>query len=273
MTAIIETTSIAPQREKDAAGDSPRVTSRLSSGIREQAAEQIAEPAEEDPCHVDAGGEECQQLDHRFDRDRRQQAALRLREVGVSRAEEDPEEPEHDRHQEGGIEPVEDRFLPEDHLEGLGHRLELKRDVRDQTNHNEAGHQRAERRRLAVPARDEVRDGRDPLLLGDSHEPAQEQRPEEGDEGRAEIDRQELKPPVRRQPHAAVEGPRRAVDRRRQDVGEHLEPRSLQPARALRPVGDPEQEQEVPDDDREERAVVEPAHRGRSLTSPNPARR
>ena len=32
MTAIIETTSIAAQREKDAAGDSPSVTRRLSSG-------------------------------------------------------------------------------------------------------------------------------------------------------------------------------------------------------------------------------------------------
>ena len=32
MTAIIETISIAAQREKDAVGDSPRVTSRLRAG-------------------------------------------------------------------------------------------------------------------------------------------------------------------------------------------------------------------------------------------------
>ena len=200
MTAIIETISIAAQREKDAVGDSPRVTSRLSGGIGEEPAEQIAESAEEDPRHVGAGGEEREQLDDRFDGDRGQQASLGPSEVGVARAEQDAEEAQDDRHQERGVEPVEDRFLLEHHLEGLGHRLQLERDVRDQADHDEAGHQGAERGRLAVAARDEVRDRGDPLLLGDADEPSEQDRPEEREQRRAQVDGQELEPRLAARP-------------------------------------------------------------------------
>ena len=122
-------------------------------------------------------------------------------------------------------------------------------------------------RRLAVAAGDEVRDRRDPLLLGHPHQLAQHRRPEEGHQGRPEVDGQELEAPIGGQAHAAVERPRRAVDGDGEDVGEGLQASAGKaPPEALGHGGDEEQEDQVADEDGRERRG---AHGG---SSPGDAR-
>ena len=145
MTAIIETTSIAVQREKDAVGDSPRVTSRLSAGSASDPAEQVAEPAEEDPRHVGADGEERQQLDHRFHGDRRQQASLGLVKSGLRAPNRMPNSAQDDRHQERGVEQVQDRFLRRITLKDWDTAFSWSAMYGISPHHHEAGHQGAQR--------------------------------------------------------------------------------------------------------------------------------
>ena len=98
------------------------------------------------------------------------------------------------RHQQGRVEAREDRVGGDHHAEGQRHGLQLQRDVRDHPAHDEDRDQRPQRRRLAVAAGHEVRDGRDALLLGHPDQLAEHGRPGDGDQRRPQVDREELEP-------------------------------------------------------------------------------
>ena len=146
-------------------------------------------------------------------------------------------------------------------LEGRRDRLELERDVRDHPAHDEDRDERAERRRLAVAARDEVGDRRDALLLGHPHELAQETGHSSATQRGPEVDGQELEPAVGGEPHAAVERPRRAVHGGGEHVGQRAEAPAPQPRReGLAQRWRPEEEHQVAEDDAEERGLGQPGH-------------
>src|SRR5262249_46745241 len=119
----------------------------------------------------------------------------------------------------------------------------------------------AERRRLAGAARHEVRDGGDPLLLGDANQLAQEHRPQEGDEGWPQVDGKELEPAVGGEPDAAVEGPRRAVHGGGEHVGDGADPAPAETVgEGFARGGDEEQEDEIAEEDGEQHGLAHPAH-------------
>src|SRR5262249_29904343 len=103
--------------------------------------------------------------------------------------------------------------------------------------------------------------GSDPLFLGHANQLAQEQRPQQRDARGPEIDGEELQAAVGGQAHAAVEGPRRAVHGRREDVGDGAD---AAPAEAvgegLARGGDEEEEDQVAEKDGEKRGLAHPAH-------------
>jgi hypothetical protein len=223
--------------------------------------EEIAEAPEETPRDVDADKQEGEELHHGLHGDGGHEPGLLLGEVEVPRAEEDTEQGERDGNEQRRVEDVQHRSLAGNHLEGRRDGLELERDVRDHAAHDEDGDERAEGRRLAVAARDEVGDRRDALVLGHPHQLSQEDRPQERDTGGAEVDRQELEAAVGGEPHAAVERPRRAVHRGGEHIGQRANAPRAHPRREGLPErGDGEEKHQVPEDDAEQRGLGEPGH-------------
>ena len=251
-------------------GRPPRVGGRLRAVEDEQARpvragrdppEEVAEAAEEPPRDVGADEQEGEELHHGLHGDGGHEPRLLLGEVEVPRAEEDAEQGEGDGDEERRVEDVQHRALARDHLEGRRDGLELERDVRNHPAHHEDGDERAERRRLAVAARDEVGDRGDALVLGHPHQLPQEHGPEQRDTGGPEVDRQELEAAIGGEPHAAVERPRRAIH----GGGEHVRdgadpPRADARREGLAERGDGEQKDQVAEDDAEERGLGQPGH-------------
>src|SRR5262249_6058054 len=96
---------------------------------------------------------------------------------------------------------------------------------------------------------------------------AEQEGPQHRHTGRAEIDRQEFETAIGGEADAAIEGPRGAVDRGGQDVGDGAQPPSRQaPGEGLSCGRHGEQEDEVPQHDGKEGGRREPAHGSSSST-------
>lgn len=108
--------------------------------------------------------------------------------------------------------------LAGDHLVTARHRLQLQRDIGRGGDHRDHRHQHGEAGTLAVARRDQVGDRGDAVGAADPDQLAKQPPPADEDQGRAEIDGDELQPVARRRADRAVECPRGAVDRDRQRV-------------------------------------------------------
>ncbi|MFK4583896.1 hypothetical protein ABIF83_007373 [Bradyrhizobium ottawaense] len=110
----------------------------------------------------DAGGEEGDQLDDGFGRDRQHQAVLMLGRVGLTRPEQHREGRHRQRHHQRDV--ADDRDVGEglvfaqDRFERGGDRLELERDVGHRADDRDQCHGRRHRLALAVARPDEVGD-------------------------------------------------------------------------------------------------------------------
>ena len=194
-------------------------------GIGRGARGEIAQAVEHPPRHVDADGDEGDELDEGFHRDREDEAVLVFGGVDVARAERHREARQHQATMKDRLPALEESAMVRPAFERVEHgrdrhrdRLQLQRDVGhradDADDRDEARHLLG----LAVAGRDEVGHGRDVLRLGDAHDAQHERKQQADDEDRPDVDRQEIQPVRRGETDRAEEGPRRAIDRQRQRV-------------------------------------------------------
>ena len=181
--------------------------------------EDIAEAAEYPVGDKEPDKEKGDEFDRRFKGNGKHEAAVPLRGVKPSRAEDDREHAEHQRN-----EPAREvAALGSSGKKGEGRHdgLELEPEVRGDADDRNDGDEGREREGLAVPRSDEIRDRRDPVLFRQKDDLPEDDPPEGGHERRADIGREEAQARVRRLSHAAVERPRGAVHGEREgiDVG------------------------------------------------------
>ncbi len=214
--------------------------------------QEIARPVEQHEQHERPHGQQCQQLDHRFEGDRQHHAAMLLGGLDVAHAEQDGEERHQGGHDQRGVgvhhaaRAVEPGRRLGDGLEGRGHRLELQRDV---GQHADRGEQRggdADGAALAVARGQEVGDRRHIVLLGQPHHLAQHREAQDDQQRRAGINKDKIDAGGRGAADRAIKGPRRAVDCQRQavDGGGH---RAGRPGAGVpvTEIGDGEQQAEI----------------------------
>jgi len=205
---------------------------------------------EQAPGDEDADAEERQQLDHRLGGDRRHHALVALRRVEVPRAEDDGEAREHERDVERRVGPPGSGLAAggtAGHQRvAAGHRLELQRDIGDDTDERDQRHQRRQRAALAVAAGDEIGDRGDAPGARDADHLAQHCPGQHHRQRRPQIDRQEPHAGARGAADAAEVGPGAAVDAHRERVhpavGDDAAPRV---GAAVGPGGDREERQQV----------------------------
>ena len=245
-----------PHPARVAAGDAlergeQRRELRCRRGAREDVAEAVVDPEG----HEGADREKREQLHERLERDGGHHALVVLGGVEVTRAERDREQRQDQRDPERGV--LKDRHradlgrhddhrvLDEDR-EARRDRLQLQRDVGNDSDHRDDGHDAAEQRALPVAGRDEVGERGDAVLLRDAQDLAHDDPPERDHQRRPDVDRQESDAVARGSPHAAVERPRRRVDRERKAVDVRVrDDRAAGVGALVGVVGDREQQSEV----------------------------
>ncbi|MHC2701275.1 hypothetical protein ACVMHZ_004408 [Bradyrhizobium liaoningense] len=170
----------------------------------------------------DAGGEEGDQLDDGFGRDRQHQAVLVLCGIGLPRAEQHREgrhrQRHHQRHVADDRDVGEGLVLAQDRFERGGNRLELERDIGHRADDRHQRDGRRHRLALAVAGPDEVGDRGDVVGFGELDHAAQHAGAEPDHQDRAEIDREEVGRGAGGEADRAEEGPGGAVDRQRQRI-------------------------------------------------------
>ena len=186
------------------------MTEAAARCLREDVAETVIHAVGHDETDRDEGD----QLDYRFERDRRHHALVVLGGVDVAGAEQDAE----GGHQQGDVQSEiaperRRRRVVENHRDADRHRLQLQRDVRHDADHRDDRDQAAEQRALAIARGGEIGDRGDAVGLGDAQHAAEHEPPQAGHQRRSEIDRQEPDAACGGAADAAVEGPGGAVDR------------------------------------------------------------
>ncbi len=187
---------------------------------REQRARAVEHPEGDE----DADRQEGQQLDDRFGGDRQHQAVLMLGGVDMAGAEQHREHRHRQRDEQRDVaeqragDAGARRDLREDGFQRERHRFELQRDVGNRADDRDQRDGGGDRLALAVARGDEVGDRGDVLRLGEPHD-AHDQRREQADhQHRADIDGEEFVAGARGRADRAEEGPRRAIDRKRQRI-------------------------------------------------------
>jgi len=245
---------------------------------RAREGEDLAEPVVEAERDERAHRQEGEELHDRLEGDRRDEALVPLGRVEVARAEEDGERGERQRDVERAV--LDDRqghglgrhhdvrVLQEDG-EAARDRLQLERDVRDDADDRDDRHEPAQRLALAVAGGDEVGDRGDAVRLADADDLPPDVPPQPHHERRPQVHRQEADAARGGAPHAAVEGPGRAVDREREGVDVRVRDdgaTGLGPPVA--PVRDREQHAQVGERDEDDDPSLEHRYsRGRSTAS------
>ena len=219
------------------------------------------------------------ELDRRLHRDGRDHARVALVRVEAAGAEQDGEEGEPGRRPQrraphrprrGGLaRQVRGGGGRADHLHARRDRLELQRDIGCRRHQHPQRHQRPHRVRAPVAQRDQVGDGGRAARVPDPQQPAQHGVEAEEDQCGPEIDGRELHPAPRRRAHGPEEGPRGAIDRQRERVGQRRVEPAAPPARrrAVRAEGDGEEQRRVGERHRQHRARAEPLRAHRRLST------
>ncbi len=178
-----------------------------------------------DAQRIDADGDESDEFDQRFDRDREHHAVVVFGRVDAARAEQDCKHRQQRgdvqravAQQRGGV-----RCAAAEHADTHRDRLELQRDIRNRGEYDD----RQERRqdiRLAEARGDEIGDRGDVALLGDDGQTVEQTAGEREQQDRSEIDRQVRQARSGRGADRAVERPGRTIDGERQAIDERAQP-------------------------------------------------
>ncbi len=215
------------ERDRDEAADAAFAREHLRDfRVFQRLGEQRHRPIEHDIGHEHADGEEGDQLDDRFRRDREDEPVLVLGRVDVPGAEQHGEGGHRQRDEQGDVaghgrhEPGACPDLRQDGAERGGHRFELEGEVGDRSRNRDHRDGRRDRLVLAVTGRDEVGDRGDVLALGEPHHADDQRRGKPDHQDRPEIDGEEVEAGTRGEADRAEEGPGRAVDRERERVNQ-----------------------------------------------------
>ncbi len=224
---------------------------RFGGRAREHVPEAVVDPEG----HERADREEREQLHERLERDCGHHALVMLGGVEVTRPEGNREQRQDKRHPQRGV--LQDRHrrhlgghddlgILDENREAARDRLQLQRNVGNDPDDRDDGHDAAEERALPIAGGDEVGERGDAVLLRDAQDLAHDDPPEGDHQGRPDVDREEPDAVARGAPHAAVKGPSRRVDRQREAVdiwvGDH---RAAGVGALVRVIGDREKEAEV----------------------------
>lgn len=127
-------------------------------------------------------------------------------------------------------------------------RLELQAVIRYQGQQDPEGRQGADRSALAVPQGEKVGQGGEFVLLADPQELAQEEPPEKGAQGRAEIDRQEANPLGGGPAHPAEKRQGGDVNRQGQGIDQRIGNDAAAPGPPpVAVIGNGEEDEEITD--------------------------
>ena len=211
--------------------------------------------------HEEPDREQCRELHHRLERNRRDDTMMLLVGIDVPRAEQHREQRHARRHAEREPDLVDTRetSLAEgagagDGLDRRGHGLQLQCDVGRNADDRDHRDQDGKAARLAEARGDEVGDRGEALIVADADEPPQDEPPADEDQRRPEIDREILETIARGRAHRAVEGPTRAVDGDGEGVDDRRsEERGLALLRVpVAQIGDDEQKPDIGDAGRDD---------------------
>ena len=200
----------------------PEIDEMRQRRRRRDAVEDVGKAVVEPVGDKSTNQQEGDQLDQRFERDRRHHAVVLLGRIDPTRAENHDEKAHDQRDVERGVGIQRYRSIAfggaAQNVESRGDGLQLQRDVRNDADHRDCRHQASERLALAVTGGDEVGDRSDVLRLADRQQLAQEGLGKNEHQDRADIDRQETVAGRRGTADAAEKCPRGAIHRDRQRV-------------------------------------------------------
>ena len=124
--------------------------------------------------------------------------------------------------------------------------LQLQRNVRNDAQHGDDGHDTSQSGALAVAGGDEIGDGGDAMHLADADDLAQHEPAERCDQRRSDVGRQKSHTAGGRASHAAVKGPGRTVDGQGKGVNVRIADEALPDLRVpVADIGNGEQQADV----------------------------
>ena len=221
------------------------------------AREDVAEPVENAVRDGKPDRQERDQLDGRFESDRRDHALVLLGGVDVPRAVQDRERRHDQGDVKGGV--LKDRGAAElrrhddpgvlhQDVEAGRDALQLKGDIGRNHDHRDHRDEPPQELALAVAGGDEVGDRGDAVVLADAQNLAQQVPPQNRHQGRTEINGQEVDAARGGAADAAVERPGGAIDgdRKGVNIGTRDQAAPLKGA-LVPPVGDGEQKAQIPE--------------------------
>ncbi len=234
----------------------------LRAGIKEgqvaelgglaDAGENFAKAAVKAEGHQKTDGEEGGELDQGLESHGRHHAFVAFRRVEMPGPEHDAERRHDQGHKQAGVQVnrVAERGGAMAGQDIVGHRdrLELQAVIRDQRQQDPQGRQGAHQSALAVPQGEKVGQGGEVVLLADPQQSAQEEPPEKGAQGGAEIDRQEADPLGGGPAHPAEKSQSGDVNRQGQGIDHRIGNDASAPGPPpVAVIGNGEQDEEITD--------------------------